>query len=148
MLGGERIDSVNPFGQSLLMSLGRSVLAGGILLASTGVLPAAAAPGIPSSPSRVNLPASPAKVSGTPTPPHANPQVTTPADRAGKLVTAPTPNPRVNLPAGALPKARIPSPPRLAAATDDSEQQVLVFSVDATGVLKSVVKQPDSTLDP
>src|SRR5438552_7101501 len=136
MLGGERIDSVNPFGQSLLMSLGRSLLAGGILLASTGVLPAAAAPGIPSASSRVNLPASPAKVIGTPALPPANRQVTTPADSVGKLVASPTPNPRVSLPAGTLPKPRIPVPPRLAAATDDSEQEVLVSSVDATGGLK------------
>jgi hypothetical protein len=148
MLGGERNDSVNPSGQSLLKSLGRSLLAGGILLASIGVLPAAAAPGVPSSPSRVSLPASPVKAIGTPTLPAANRQVTTPADSVGKLVGEPTPNPRVSLPAGSLPKAHIPSPPHLAAATDDGEQQVLVFAVDTTGVLKTVVKQPDSTLDP
>jgi hypothetical protein len=60
----------------------------------------------------------------------------------------PTPNPRLSLPAGSLPKPLIPLPPHLAAATDDSQQQVLVFAVDASGVLKTVVKQPDSTLDP
>ena len=142
------IVSVNPFGQSLLNSFGRSLLAGGVLLASAGVLPAAAAPGIPSSPPHVSPPASPVQVTGTPTLPPVNGPVTMPADSVGKLVAAPTPNPRVGLPAGSLPTPLIPLPPHLAAATDDSQQQVLVFAVDASGVLKTVIKQPDSTLDP